>query len=136
MPASYMLDRTRHQVRTTVTGSISVGDILGHFEAMRREGTLGYAELIDVREVVPPFLSASDIMKAAKSVRDSLTQQRFGSRAVVVSDDLMFGLARIFTIILSDHFPIEVFRHLKEAEEWLAVESTPVGYSDYRDVDK
>ena len=65
MPISYTLDRARRRIHTTVTGSVTVDDILQHFEAACREQILDYAELIDARDAAPPFLSAADIRRAA-----------------------------------------------------------------------
>lgn len=120
MPISYVLDKTRRHVDTTVTGSISVDDILAHFGASRREQALGYAELIDVRGVTPPYPSTSDIWRAANLVRAFNNEETFGPRAVIVGSDLIFGMTRLFTNLITDFLPMRVFRDSKAAEEWLA----------------
>jgi hypothetical protein len=120
MSISYSLDRALRQVRTTVDGPVTVTDILNHMEAVRREEALSYAELIDAAGAPQGLLSATDMWRAATRVRNARLPEPFGPRAVIVRDEAAFGLARIFTNILSGFFPIEVFRNRERAEEWLA----------------
>jgi hypothetical protein len=119
MPISYTIDKTRRYVHTTVAGAISVTEILEHLEAARQQQFLAYSELIDTRGVTPPYLSASEIWRAAESVLASSAEVKFAPRAVVVPGDIVFGMVRMFAGFLSGHLPMEVFRELKKAEEWL-----------------
>jgi len=125
MPISFTIDRTQRNVRTTVSGPVTVADILGHFEAEHGEGTLPYTELIDVRAVTGPYLSASDIRLVAMTVQASQVRGKFGPRAVVVDSDLVFGLTRMFATFIGDYFQIEVFRDVDKARAWLAGAPSP-----------
>jgi hypothetical protein len=120
MPISYVLNKDQRRVHTRVTGSVTAGDILAHFHAARHEQALGFKELIDVRGVTPPFLSTTDIWRTAGMVRTLRRQEVLGPRAVVVGSELMFGMTRMFANLISDSFPIQVFRDPEQAEEWLA----------------
>jgi hypothetical protein len=125
LPISFQLDRERRRMRTEVTGSVSVAEVLEHFAATHRERALGYAELIDARGVHPPFLSATDLWSAASAVRASGARPPFGPRAVLVGSEVTFGLTRIFATLLSDHLPLSVFRDPREADRWLAGQPLP-----------
>jgi hypothetical protein len=120
MPIAYLIDKTHNYVFTNACGRVTVDDILGHFEAARREQILAYKELIDARRVTPPFLSNNELWRAALSVRFSPAREPFGPRAVVVSNEELFGMTRLFTSFLHGYFPISGFRHQAAAEEWLA----------------
>jgi hypothetical protein len=121
MPISYELDRNIRRVRTTVAGPVTVNDILNHLEAACREQVLSYAELIDARKAGPPILSPTDIRLAASRVRNTeFDRQALGPRAVIVNDLAMFGMTRMFVALVSDFFPMNVFREPLDAEEWLA----------------
>ena len=114
------------RVRTTVTGPVTVDDILNHLQAACREELLPFAELIDARGAAQPFLSPTDIWDAAGRVRTMEFDRRaLGPRAVIVEDLGMFGLTRMFVTLVSDFFPISVFRNPTEAERWLAEQSGP-----------
>lgn len=120
MPISYVLDKDQRRIHTRVTGSVTVDDILAHFHAARHEQALGFKELIDVREVTPPCLSTTDIWRTASLVRTLRGHEVLGPRAVVVDGELVFGMTRMFVNLISDFFPIQVFRDQEQAEEWLA----------------
>lgn len=119
MPISYTIDAEQRRISTKVTGPVTVDEIVGHFEAVRQESILEFAEFIDLEAVTPPFLSTSEIWRVATWI---LSQPRgqFGLRAVVTQDELIYGMARIFTAVVSGFFPIEVFHDANAAEEWLA----------------
>ncbi len=126
MPISYELDRTTRRVRTTVKGSVTVDDILNHLQTACREELLPFAELIDARGADQPLLSPTDIWDAAGRVRTMEFDRRvLGPRAVIVEDLGMFGLTRMFVTLVSDFFPISVFRNPQEAEGWLTEQSEP-----------
>ena len=121
MPISYELDRTTRRVRTTVSGPVTPDDILNHFEATCREEVLSCAELIDARGATPPILSAADIYQVVNRILAAeFNRQAVGPRAVVLDDLAMFGMTRMFVTLVSDFFPISVFRDPAEAEGWLA----------------
>ncbi len=124
MPITYKFDRTTRRVRTTVNGPVTTDDILKHFEASRQEQLLPYAELIDTREASQPFLTPTDIWRAADRVRAvEFDRRSVGPRAVIVKDLAVFGLVRMFVTLMSDYFPMNVFRDPAEAELWLAGQS-------------
>jgi hypothetical protein len=120
MPISYELDRAARQVRTMVIGPVTPDDILNHLQTAHREQILSYAELIDARQAGPPILSPADIWSTASRVRAAEFDRRaLGPRAVVVTDSAMFGMTRMFVTLVSDFFPINVFRDPNDAEGWL-----------------
>lgn len=120
MPISYSFDRARGQVSTTVSGTVTTDDILSHFEAARREQVLQVPELIDLRTVTPPFLSAAEIWRVAEEVRDALSYQPYARRAIIAESDVVYGLARMFSTLVSDLLPMRVFRDESAAEGWLS----------------
>ena len=119
MPILYKIDSARQRVSTTVTGIITAIDIIGHFEVARREGFLPYSEFIDTSSITRPTLSVGEIGKAAMAVLKLRRQEKFGARAVLVANDTIFGLTRIFTTLTSAYIPMEVFRDQTKAETWL-----------------
>ena len=120
MPISHTLDQTRGQMRTTVTGPVTADEILTHFETARREQALTYAELIDARGATEPIISVAEVWRVASAVRKSQVGQNLGRRAVIVTNDAAFGMTRMFAALVSDSFPMNVFRDQKEAEKWLS----------------
>jgi hypothetical protein len=120
MPILYEVDRSQQRISTVVEGPVTVADILGHLDSVRREQALPLVELIDVKRVGQPSLSPTDIWRAASAVKAVPLTGPLGPRAVIAEDDLIFGLVRIFTNLMTGTFPIQVFRSREQAEEWLA----------------
>jgi len=120
MPIKYVVDRVERKLRTTVQGPITADDILGHLDHVQKDDALPYSELIDVSGAERPYMSPAEIWRAATAVEAKHLEGPLGPRAVVAKDDLLFGLVRIFTNLMTGYFPIQVFRSLEAAEDWIA----------------
>jgi hypothetical protein len=125
MAISYVLDRTRREMRTKVEGQVTASDILDHLNALCREEALEYLELIDARHTARPFMSPTEVWRAAIAVLSTKVPKPIAPRAIILHDDVTFGLARIFTNIVSGRIPVQAFRDEAKAEEWLAGWSPP-----------
>lgn len=120
MPITFSLDEQRQHVATTVSGPVTGDEIIGHFQAIRRSHAFGWTELVDVRNVSPPWLSSSEIWRVANVIRNSKDEELPGARAVLVDTELNYGLARMFANLLGDRAVIQIFRETSDAEAWLA----------------
>jgi len=121
MPITYEWDRTAGRVYTTVIGAVTVDDIVNHLQTALRDEFLSIPELIDARGVGYPHLSPTEVWTAAGRVRATkFGHQSFGPHAVVVDDLAMFGMTRMFVTLVSDLLPMNVFRNVSDAEDWLA----------------
>jgi hypothetical protein len=122
MPITYVIDERLKLVRTDSSGPIQVQEILDHLSAQKRDKTVPYREVIDVRGVTSPYLSSSQIWQAAQAVLGVALESPPGPRAIVVTNDAVFGMCRMFSTLVEDTFPIRVFRDAAAAEHWLLEE--------------
>ena len=122
MPISYVIDQRQNLVRTTVAGAIAVQEILDHLAAQQRGRTVGCRELVDVNGVTPPYLTSSQIWQAAQAALAVVLEERAGPRALVVTNEAIYGMCRMFATLVEDTFPIRVFRDHAIAEHWLIEE--------------
>ena len=120
MAITYLVDQAQRRLHTRVEGRVTVEEILGHLETVKESDVLSYSELIDVGGAARPFLSPAEIWRLATAVGATHLKGPLGPRAVVAADDLLFGLVRIFTNLMTGQFPIQVFRSQEAAAEWLA----------------
>ena len=98
MPILYKIDSARQRVFTTVTGIITAIDIIGHFEVARTRRFLPYAEFIDTSSITQSdAFPVGEIGKSGDDRAEVPPAGKFGARAVVVANDTIFGLTRIFT---------------------------------------
>lgn len=119
MPITHVIDQKTNLVRTTVTGAISVPDIIGHLAAQRRNQTVSSREFIDVTGVTPPYLTSSQIWQAAQAALAVVLDADAGPRAIYVTNEAVYGMCRMFSTLVEDTFPIRVFRDPSLAEHWL-----------------
>jgi hypothetical protein len=119
MPAFYKIAKDRRLVLSTASGVFTLADALAHQNQIIADPDFDplYSQLMDFTHVTKIDLSADDICKLSE--RDVFHPT--SSRAILVTNDLGEGLARLFKI-LRDHAGeqrIRVFRNLDEALEWV-----------------
>jgi hypothetical protein len=119
MPITFVVDQLQRRVHTTVTGDVTSAELMEHFQAVQRAGVLSYPEVVELGNTELPSISVQEIWAAAKMVRGLPSAHGVGPRAVVVANDLQFGLSRVFTSVVEGALPIEIFRERQAAERWL-----------------
>jgi len=119
MPAHYKIDKERRLVMSTIFGVATMADGLAHQEKLRKDPDFdpSFSQLMDYTHVVRFEITAEDVR--------TLAQQSIFSphsrRAMLVSGDLAFGLARMFEALRESFGEqgIRVFRNLDEALDWV-----------------
>ncbi len=122
VPVTYSIDLSRRLIRTACTRPLTFAQVMDHFRQLNDDpGCSGRLDvLLDVTDVdmLPNSSQLASVGVAASAIRKKV---QFGSCAVVASSDAMFGMMRIFEVRASESFGvIRVFRHIAEAEGWLA----------------
>lgn len=121
MPISYTIDAARKIILTTAWGTLTDADLLEHKEKLNRDPafTPQMRQLSDIRAIDRLEVTTTGV--AAMVAHDSRhPQQRDGHRlAMVVPDDEVFGMARMYQMMGGSDRPVRVFRNMTEAEEWL-----------------
>jgi hypothetical protein len=121
MPVTYTIDPDRALVRTRCTGEVTLTEVLGHFAELARDPhrpdrldvLLDLSELSSLPEPGQLRLVAHEIGTIEGEVR-------FRACAIVATQDVVFGLARMFEAFASTRFETtRVCRTLEEAEGWL-----------------
>jgi hypothetical protein len=102
-------------------GPIDLEAIRAHLVDERADGALGYRELIDARRATPA-LSAADVRRVVDLLRVEARALPLGPTAVVVTDDVAYGMLRMLGILVDDVASIRPFRDYREAVQWLASE--------------
>ena len=123
MPASYNIDKERRLVISTVSGVVTLADGLAHQRNLRNDPDFdpSFSQLMDFRQVIRVDLSGEDVRKLAQTTIFSPNSRR----AMLVSSDLEYGLARMFEILRETmgERGIRVFRDLNEALDWVLAKS-------------
>jgi hypothetical protein len=119
MPIYRELDSVERVLRTTVTSPVTLNDIRQHVGAVRRSGSLGIPEIIDVRLSGSSSVSKHQLLSLAHQARRSLADRTPARRAIVVGSESAFGTARLFAALVAGWLRFGVFEDLVAAEEWV-----------------
>jgi hypothetical protein len=122
MPVTYHIDAAAGLIATRCSGEITFEEVKDHFESV------GSEPLLPARLDVLLDLSALNTAPDSTQLRDAIyamerlnARVQWGHCAVVVSNDLMYGMFRMFEAYSDELFQSSrVFRDRKEAEAWFA----------------
>jgi hypothetical protein len=119
MSAFYTIDKERRLVMTSGAGPLTKEDVLGHMERLSADPDFepDFCQLADFRYVTDTQFGPEEVRQFAQ--RDIYSP--CARRALLVKDDLQFGLARMFEIHreLRGETGIRVFRDYDEAMDWV-----------------
>src|SRR5262245_6805075 len=96
MSFSYQVDREQRRMKTQVEGLVQYSDITEHMEAEVRQGSHPFAELIDARRATAALTSA-EVRQCVHLLDKLATQSTLGPTAILVSDDLSYGMVRMLS---------------------------------------
>src|SRR5262245_31998352 len=119
MPMHYSMDPKDGRLLTRADGVVTFHDINAHLDVEQHNRDLSRAELIDARGAVAD-LTADQIRVLVQRTADMLRTVDVGPTAIVTTNDLVFGMARMYAL-LSEHAGVnaEVFRDMPSATNWL-----------------
>ena len=123
MPLVFDLDESRALVRTTADGVVNDEDMIRHVRALAEvhQKCPYKAELIDLRQIVIGEVTGEAVRQTAEIVSSS-PGLRTVDMAFVATEDVVFGLSRMFEMLQVGHEGrIRVFRDMESAEEWLGM---------------
>jgi hypothetical protein len=119
MPAFYKIDKERKLVMSAGSGVLTREDLLGHQERLLKDPEFDptFSQLSDFTQITKVDLTPEDVRFAARKNIFSPHSRR----AMLVKDDLQYGLARMFEIHreLAGEKGIRVFRNIDEALDWV-----------------
>jgi hypothetical protein len=119
MPFQREFDLDDRVLRTTIVGPVTLYDIDDHLKAIRRRRGESRPELIDARLAEPGSLTPRSLLLVAHRARFLMGHRALGRRAVVVSSDSAFIVARRFAAFVAGWLRIGVFDDMEAAEAWV-----------------
>jgi hypothetical protein len=124
MPAFYKIDKERRLVLSSGSGALTIEDILGHQERLLNDPDFdsSFSQLSDFTQFTRIEVTGDQVRLAAKKNIFSPHSRR----AMVVKNDLQYGLARMFELHRDSagEMGIRVFRNLDEALNWVLSKDT------------
>ena len=93
MALPHEIDHEQRRMITRISGPILYKDLMDHMNAEVRDQGQPYAELIDARGATAMF-SSDEVRDFIEVIKRLACESRLGPTAVVVSDELTFGMFR------------------------------------------
>jgi hypothetical protein len=119
MPTQYEQDDAKRRIRVTVTGTLTIGDLLELLERQLAGGGWRYGLLVDARAPLVPA-STGEMQSFASRLTDLVAAHGpRGPVAVVARDPRMIGSIQRHAFSAAKIQSIEVFWDLEEAQRWL-----------------
>jgi hypothetical protein len=121
MPVTYHIDPILRVVFTILEGIVTSDEALDHEERLRKDPAFepSFRQLADCRQITEVRATGSTIRFVA--VMSPFSRET--RRAIVVEQDFIYGLARMYQT-LKDGAQIRVFRDVGEAWLWLSKDSS------------
>lgn len=119
MPISYRIDETRRRLYTRAEGLVTFAEMRAHVNTELSDEAAAYGELIDCSHATTNVTPAEIRRLAMERKKVGARQRRPGPVAVVATDNLFFGMLRIYDALTETIRPLQVFRNPQEAEKWL-----------------
>lgn len=121
MPVENQVIPSHHLVITRMFGEVVYDDVLNVSKQLLADPEFNpkYDQLVDLSGVVKVNVSSDMLRNHARSV---LPYEKSSSCSVIATSDLVYGMARMYASVQSDHREFRVFRTVMEAEAWLASE--------------
>ncbi len=127
MQVNRVIDSERGFVFTTITGEITVGDVLADIERLAAQPSYRpeMPGIVDMRQATT-HMTAEQIEQIAQTLKKRPNVVSHTRRALLVSSDLLYGLYRMFESF-ADENPTEyrVFRDENEARAWIGAVPVP-----------
>jgi uncharacterized protein (DUF885 family) len=120
MPITCTVDRDRGLLLGVAKGSLSRADVLAHIEERETfEGAPSLPLLLDATEARHNAMTQADVREVVDRLRQLAKQHRLAATAIVVRDDVSYGVLRMMEILAEDVCHIQPFRDRGAAEQWL-----------------
>jgi len=119
MPIHYSIDPGRRRLMTRADGVVTFHDINAHLDAEQKNRDLNRAELIDARGATTD-VTAEQVRRLVRRAADMLRVVELGPTAIVTNNDVVYGMARMYSILAEGvGANTEVFRDMESATRWL-----------------
>jgi len=120
MPASYRIDVERRLVLSRAWGVFTAQELYDIYTTLAADPAFdpSFVQLVDLRDVVRPYMEPSIIRRHALEYLFASGTQR----ALVTSSDVAYELARMYKTF-AEYVPqnVQVFRDMHDAERWLGL---------------
>lgn len=119
MPIHLRIDDVRRRLYTRAEGLVTYAEMRAHVYTELSPEAATYGELVDCSGATTDVTGDEIRQLARERQKVDELQRRPGPVAIVATDNVFFGMLRMFDMLTQRVRPIRVFREMRDAVQWL-----------------
>jgi hypothetical protein len=124
MPVHWTISHTQRLVVAVAKDPVTVADIEQYFAGVTADGGMAYRKIFEITET-PLAISEDNLQALGQRVMFYAQHGQIGPLAIVAASDESYAQAEIFAKAAKVSRPLQIFRELHAARQWLDAQATP-----------
>jgi hypothetical protein len=118
MPVHWTVSHPQRLVVAITKDEVTVADIEQYFAGVTADGAMAYRKIFEITHT-PQALSDDNLKALGQRVVFYAQHGQIGPLAIVAASDESFAQARVFADAAQIRRPLQIFRELHAARQWL-----------------
>lgn len=118
MPVHWTISHPKRLVTAVAEEPVTVADMEQYFAGVTAEGGMAYRKLFEITRT-PTALSEENLQALGQRVMFYAEHGQIGPLAIVAASDESYAQAEIFAQAAAVRRPLQIFRELQAARQWL-----------------
>ena len=128
MPVHWTVSHPQRLVVAVTKDEVTVADIEQYFAGVTADGAMAYRKIFEITHT-PMALSDDSLRALGQRVMFYAQHGQIGPLAIVAASDESFAQAQTFAAASAVRRPLQIFRELHAARQWLDTQASPDGAS-------
>ena len=126
MPVHWTISHPTRLVVAVAKDDVKVEDIEQYFAGVTAGGAMSYRKIFEITHT-PMALSDENLRALGQRVVFYAQHGQIGPLAIVAASDESYAQAKIFAESAQVRRPLQIFRELHDARQWLDAQPLPAG---------
>jgi hypothetical protein len=118
MPVHWTVSHPQRLVVAVAKDEVTVADIEQYFAGVTADGAMAYRKIFEITHT-PNALSDENLKALGQRVVFYAQHGQMGAVAIVAASDESYARARVFASAAQVRRPLQIFRDLHAARQWL-----------------
>jgi len=118
MPVQWTISKPHRLVIAVARDELRLRDVEQYLDGVAIAGVLPYRKIFDMTNAMV-LLSDADMMMLGARIRAYLKVGKLGPLAIVAVTARAYEQASLFQVLAEGDRPVQIFRELHQAREWL-----------------
>jgi hypothetical protein len=128
MPVHWTISHPQRLVVAVAKNEVTVADIEQYFAGVTADGGMAYRKIFEITHT-PMALSEENLRTLGQRVVFYAQHGQIGPLAIVAASDESYAQAKVFADAATARRPLQIFRELHAARQWLDAQPLPDGPS-------